>query len=51
MGPRWRHTLEKRLGELDAAITADLAGQAPSLLPRWMATQPATRRHQRARYE
>jgi transposase len=46
-----RRTLEKRLGELDATITADEAEQAPSSPPRWMATQPATRRQQRERYE
>jgi hypothetical protein len=51
MGLRWRRTLEKRLGELDAAITADGEGQAPSPPPRWLATQLATRRQQRERYE
>lgn len=44
-------TLEKRLGELDAALTADHAGQPPSAPPAWMAKQPSPRAQQRERYQ
>jgi transposase len=43
-------TLNKRLGELEAALAADQQGQPPPAVPGWMARQPATRQKQRDRY-
>jgi transposase len=46
-----QRTLEKRLGELDAVMAADAAGNSPRETPCWMANHSETREQQRARYE
>lgn len=43
-------TLQRRMGELDAAIAADEQGKPPDVVRDWMAKYPHTRSRQRTRY-
>jgi transposase len=43
-------TLDKRVGDLAAALAADQQGQPPAVVPAWMAKKPASRQAQRDRY-
>jgi transposase len=44
-------TLQRRMGELDAAIVDDKQGQPPEVVRDWMAKHPHTRSQQRTQYQ